>query len=352
MDAPKSDNIKHKSDNIKVFAKQNTNTIGSVLVKLKNCFIQLFIVLLFYFGEASQWFKERITYKKEKDVRTKSVLITGAGGFLGRKLALEMAQRGAKLILWDNNAEENQKTNDEVKAQNPNTVVSVHTVDIGDEMSVRNTAANVKEQAGAEPVYMVIMAASPKIHPKPIMETQTSDVENSFRVDYLSQVWLMQEFIPSMCNLNKGHFVTISSAAAVFDIPFLSTYSSSKIAQAKLMETMREELRANGISGVNTSVVYCQMLNDGQMSEEMDAVFTFDRLGVLELTPKEAAEKIVSSILKNSDIIYVTNLIGVLMSIKCVLSPRIVSLLHNSQVHVNDKSPMLTLKKYTHKKQI
>lgn len=108
------------------------------------------------------------------------------------------------------------------------------------------------------------MAAAPNFSPKSIMDTNyTDDIAKHFKLSYLSQLWLIQEFLKPMINKSNGHIVTISSSTALVDIPLLSSYASFKLAQTKLIESLREELNYNEISDVKTTIVYLAILDGG-----------------------------------------------------------------------------------------
>lgn len=49
-------------------------------------------------------------FKKEKSVENEIVLITGAGSGIGKELAIQYANLGAKVICWDINEKNNQET--------------------------------------------------------------------------------------------------------------------------------------------------------------------------------------------------------------------------------------------------
>lgn len=51
-----------------------------------------------------------IVRPSKKNIERQTVLITGAGGGIGRQLALEFATHGAKLVSWDINKDSNEET--------------------------------------------------------------------------------------------------------------------------------------------------------------------------------------------------------------------------------------------------
>ena len=82
----------------------------------------------------------------------------------------------------------------------------------------------------------------------------------------------------------------------------MHNYRSFKSAQAKLLETLREELAQNNLDGVKTSVVYMTVLKSG-LAEGWDDIYSYSDDVVLD--GDTAAKIITSSALKNKNIIYV-----------------------------------------------
>lgn len=56
-------------------------------------------------------------FGKEKSVENEIVLITGAGSGVGKELAIQYANLGAKVICWDINEENNKDTVSLIKSK-------------------------------------------------------------------------------------------------------------------------------------------------------------------------------------------------------------------------------------------
>jgi all-trans-retinol dehydrogenase (NAD+) len=132
-------------------------------------------------------------------------------------------------VLWDINEEMNKATHDELKA-NGYTQVHPFKVDLSNEKQLKEAAKRVREQIGN--VSICVMAAAPRFQPRSILDTNyAQDIEAHFKIGYLSQLWLIQQFLRSMIEQNHGHFVTISSSSALVDLPLVSSYASIKTSQ-------------------------------------------------------------------------------------------------------------------------
>lgn len=109
------------------------------------------------------------------------------------------------MILWDNNEENNQATHDEIKSMGYSRVHAFR-VDVTDEREMRLTANKVRNEIGN--VDVVVMAAAPTFKPRSILETNyAEDIEKHFKIGYIAQLWIIQEFLKSMIERNHGkHF--------------------------------------------------------------------------------------------------------------------------------------------------
>lgn len=196
----------------------------------------------------------------------------------GRCLALELAKRGAILALCDINEDGLRATSETLKSVGLNRF-HLFAFDITDEKQLKDTSKQIRDKVGD--VSMVIMAAASSFEPKSILELDYKrDIEKQFQVSYLSQLHLIQEFLPIMISKNHGHLVTISSSTAFMECSLITSYCSFKLAQAKLLETVREELLSNKIQEVKTSVVYLGLLNGGMASDFNDLLDFFTNFDI------------------------------------------------------------------------
>lgn len=255
---------------------------------------------------------------REKSFESDIVLITGSGGYLGRNLAKEFAKRKATIVLWDINEAGNLATQEELNRLGFSKV-HAYKVDVTNEKELKAAAYRVRNEVGE--VSVVAMAAAPTFKPRSILETNyAEDIEKHFKISYLAQLWLIQEFLKPMIERNKGHFLQISSASAFADIPLISSYASFKLAQTKLLETMREELAANGINGVKTTIAFLAILKGGLADGFYDS-YQFD--DNILIRGEDAAANIVRAVANNKEYYFMPFEMRYFMLMKFLLSPRL-----------------------------
>ena len=234
--------------------------------------------------------------------------------------------------MLDINEEENEKTNEELKAMGYKRA-ALFKVDITDEEQLKDTLKRVKTQIGE--VNIAVMAAAPTFKAKSILDTNyKEDIEKHFKIGYLSQLWMIQELVKPMIKKNSGHFVQISSSAALGDMPFISSYASFKLAQTKLLETLREELIMNGINGIHTTISYMAVL-DGGIADSFGDSYDFHKRIVVN--GAYAARKITSAVLKNKHYVFLPEVNRWATTLKYIFSPCVLRALIFFNAKLNPK---------------
>ena len=310
---------------------ENENVQWNQIMALVQVYLgTLMNILGVVFEKLKQYVSHYICFS-EKSVQNQIVLITGAGGYLGRALALEFARRNAILVLVDKNEQENKKTQERLKENGFNRV-HTYTADLTDYEALTSVCKKIKSEVGFVPI--VVMAAAPTFNAKSILELNyKDDIESHFKIGYVSQLWMIQEFLKPMLANDYGHFITISSSSAVSDIPLIAGYASMKLAQSKLLESLRAELTFNGVKNVKTTVAYLGLLTGGIATGFQDS-YAFDKSVVV--TADEAAKAVVSESLKNKDIVFFPKFPVIFSStLKHLISPRLLDFFVSLKCKIN-----------------
>ncbi len=215
------------------------------------------------------------------ELRDAHVVITGAASGLGRRMALGVAQRGGTLSLWDVNGAGLDAVVAEVTSLGGRAQPVV--CDISDRGAVYSAAAGI-----ADPVDVLINNAG-VVNGKSLLEIPDEQIERSLQINTHSLFWMTKAFLPAMIERNRGHIVTIASAAGLIGVPRLTDYCASKFAAVGLDESLRVELRKRA-PGVRTTVV-CPYYIDTGMFDGVKTRFSF-------LLPILKEEKVADKILK------------------------------------------------------
>ncbi|MER7210704.1 SDR family NAD(P)-dependent oxidoreductase [Streptosporangium sp. NPDC000239] len=177
-------------------------------------------------------------------------VITGAGSGIGRALAVNLARRGTRLALSDQNAEAVAET--ARRCQRFGARVFTDTVDVTDRQAVLRHSAAVHEEFGR--VDMVFCVAG-VIHTGRLINSEFSDFDHVLNVNLLGVVNTAKTFLPLLISSGGGHVVTVSSAFGFFSAPCYTAYSASKFAVRGFSESLRQEMRLDG-HPVSVTCVY------------------------------------------------------------------------------------------------
>ncbi|CAL4122644.1 unnamed protein product [Meganyctiphanes norvegica] len=177
----------------------------------------------------------------KKSVLGDVVLVTGAGHGIGKELALQYAQLGAKVVCWDINQVNNNSTVREIKSSGG--VAWGYKCDVSRREDVRASAQMVRDEIGEVTILVNNVGTMPC---KPFLKHTPDDIENLYRTNVFAHFWTVREFLPSMIGSGHGHVVAMSSVGGMMGLSNVVPYCSTSFAVRGLMEGLVEELRYGG----------------------------------------------------------------------------------------------------------
>ncbi|XP_054721802.1 short-chain dehydrogenase/reductase family 16C member 6-like [Uloborus diversus] len=273
---------------------------------------QILVVLYYWITSIILYFvPNRFKYK---DITGEIVLITGAGSGIGRLMSLNFAKKGAILVLWDVNQKGNEETAQLIRKEGGKAYC--YKVDVTDKSAVYETAAKVKTDVG---IVSILVNNAGIVVGRGILDLDDKMVEKVFCVNVLSHFWIIKSFLPDMIRNDHGHLVTIASLAGLGGLPQLTDYCASKFAAVGLLESLYLELRAEGYKNIHTTTVCPYFINTGMFNGARSKLFNF-------LEPDYVAERVISAVLCNQEIIlmprffYVLNILKSMMPTKSLLA--------------------------------
>jgi NADP-dependent 3-hydroxy acid dehydrogenase YdfG len=175
-----------------------------------------------------------------KSLTDKVVVITGAGGGMGREMALKAAREGALLAISDWNAEALAETVDLVKGIGAE--VRSDVIDVSDRAAMGTWATAVAEQFGR--VNVLVNNAGVTVTGD-FEEMEYADFDWIVGVNFYGVVNGTKEFLPHLIASGDGALVNISSLFGLISMPGQTAYNATKYAVRGFSEALREEMLIN-----------------------------------------------------------------------------------------------------------
>jgi all-trans-retinol dehydrogenase (NAD+) len=176
-----------------------------------------------------------------------TMLVTGAARGLGRQLAVQAAGRGARIAAWDLDG----PGLDALASELGERLAAASVVDVTDRDSI---AAAVAAVPGGDDGVDIVVNNAGVVSGARLVDLRPDQIERTFAVNVLALYWVTRAFLPAMLRRNRGHVVTMASAAGLVGVARQTDYSASKHAAVGFMESLRAELRRDG-SAVSTTTV-------------------------------------------------------------------------------------------------
>lgn len=179
------------------------------------------------------------------------VLITGASSGIGRALAIELAQRGAKLGLvarrkevLDEVVREIESSRSDKNGEGAARTIAI-AADVQDRDSMRAAAEKIHSELG--PVDVLVANAGIGVT-NDGAELDVAKLANVINVNVIGAANSVAAVLPEMVERRSGHLVVISSLAAYRGLPKSAAYCASKAAVSAMFESLRLDLYAKGIA--------------------------------------------------------------------------------------------------------
>jgi NAD(P)-dependent dehydrogenase (short-subunit alcohol dehydrogenase family) len=179
-----------------------------------------------------------------RDLRGRTVLVTGSASGIGRESALAFARRGADLVLCDLNAKGLEETAEAIRALRQGTATT-HVVDVSSADQLARFAEAVHARV---PAVDILMNNAGVAIGGAFLDTSLADWNWILGINVLGVVHGCHYFVPAMVKRGAGgHVVNVASAAGYVSNGGLSAYSTTKFGVVGLSEALRQELAPHGI---------------------------------------------------------------------------------------------------------
>lgn len=234
-----------------------------------------------------------------KNFSGKVAVITGAGSGIGRALAHQLAEAGAKLALCDINLKSLHETQRLLENQGCRGQINLYQLDVSQKEQTADLATQVVSDF--ETIDLVInnagVSSSGRVH-----ELTYDTLEWTININLWGVIYVTKAFLPYLIQRPEAAIVNISSVYGLMGIPGQAAYCASKFAVRGFTEALRQEYYNTNIvvtvvfpGGVKTNIAR-NSKTDYQVSPEEYEQSIQKIEAAFQTTPEEAARTIIKGI--------------------------------------------------------
>jgi NAD(P)-dependent dehydrogenase (short-subunit alcohol dehydrogenase family) len=185
------------------------------------------------------------------DFKGKVAIVTGAGGGLGRTHALELAKRGAKVVINDlggsmdgsgGNSAAAEKVVEEIKAAGGEAIANGSSV--SDEKGVENLVKQTLEKFGR---IDILINNAGILRDKSFKKMENADFKIVVDVHLMGTAFCTKAVWPVMSEQNYGRIVVTTSPSGLYGNFGQANYGAAKLGVVGFMNTLKIEGQKNNI---------------------------------------------------------------------------------------------------------
>ncbi len=250
-----------------------------------------------------------------QELRDRVAVVTGAGGGIGRALALAFAAEGMDVVAADVDGEAVEAVAEEVRAAGRRALGVATDVSKRDEVEV--LARRTWDELGG--CHLLCNNAG-VIVMGPLAERSDHDWQWVIDVNLRGVVNGLQAFLPRMRSLDgERHIVNTASISGLIALPWVGVYAATKYGVVAISETLRAELARDGIGvsvlcpgGVTTRILQAERNRPQELGGARErAKGTIRSLAASAdtdademLAPEDVARAVVAGVRENDDYIF------------------------------------------------
>ncbi|MEM1369113.1 MAG: SDR family oxidoreductase [Cyanobacteria bacterium P01_H01_bin.15] len=165
-----------------------------------------------------------------------TILITGANRGIGRALVEKSLEKGAAKVYATYRLEKNRSQFDEFGEQ----VVPVH-LDLGNPALISQLSQSV-------PSLNILINNAGILSALSLLEDTEEELRQDFGINFFGTLAVTKLLLPVLKKENAAAIVNVASIASLAAMPSLGGYSASKAALHSMTQSIRSELKADGIA--------------------------------------------------------------------------------------------------------
>ena len=176
-----------------------------------------------------------------QEFKDKVVLITGASSGIGKALALRIGSAGGKVALVARNREALEHVAAAIQESGSQALVAV--ADVSEASQCKAAVEKAVAHFGKLDIVVCSAGLSMRTYLEP---SDPAAMERVVRVNFLGTLFTTHAAIPHV-RRTRGSLVALSSLTGLRGVPSYSLYGATKFAVQGLYESLRLELRPDGV---------------------------------------------------------------------------------------------------------
>jgi len=180
---------------------------------------------------------------KLRQLQDRSVLITGAGRGIGKRLAIGFAAAGARVALVSRSKAELELAHLEIEHAGGNALRI--RADVRDYEQVHAAIDRTRSHFGD--LHIVICAAGIQGPIGPLYEATAKEWAETVETNLFGTMHVCRAALPTMVEKRRGKIIVLSGGGANSARPNFSAYAASKAALVRFVETIAEEVREHNV---------------------------------------------------------------------------------------------------------
>lgn len=227
----------------------------------------------------------------------KKIIVTGAGGGIGRELTLQLLAKGSYVIALDINEEQLNITKDKANSNH----LSTYVVDITNDESLNNFKEDYfKQNDHLDGLINNAGIIQPFVN---VDKLEMSAINRVMNVNFYGPLKLTKLFLPELLARPEAHIMNVSSMGGFFPFPGQTVYGASKAAIKLFTEGLYSELLN---TNVNVTVVFPGAIaTDIAKNSNVDMGTSASNSKIKMLSPEKAAFEMIKGMEKNKFKLYV-----------------------------------------------
>jgi short-subunit dehydrogenase len=175
-----------------------------------------------------------------------TALVTGASAGIGRELAVQLARRGAKvLVLVARRLDRLEQLTRELTAENPQLTVHTRAADLSTPDEVSGLADWLQQKG----ITIDLLVNNAGVGDRGAFATsEQARISNMLEVNVVALTSLTHRLLPPMLAARHGAILNVSSCASFMPMPGLAVYAATKAYVTSFTEALRMEVREKGLA--------------------------------------------------------------------------------------------------------